>query len=152
MIYFAQLPTGAIKIGKADDVDVRISQLEKYYRQPLSLLHVIEGDLDTEREIHERFSHLRFGRKEQFKPGADLMEFIGKPLLVSANSEAVIIPTPRMLGLTAVKIDVTLARKAKTIADDRGIPLSTYLSGAVETAVAKDWPKILKKMVEEASE
>jgi hypothetical protein len=56
------------------------------------------------------------------------------------------------LKLTAVKIDVTLARKAKTIADDRGIPLSTYLSGAVETAVAKDWPKILKKMVEEAGE
>jgi hypothetical protein len=52
------------------------------------------------------------------------------------------------LKLTAVKIDAALARKAKTIAEDRGIPLSTYLSGAIETAITKDWPKILKKLVE----
>lgn len=52
------------------------------------------------------------------------------------------------LKLTAVKIDASLARKAKTIAEDRGVPLSTYLSGAIEAAVAKDWPKILKKIVE----
>jgi hypothetical protein len=52
------------------------------------------------------------------------------------------------LKLTAVKIDATLARKAKTIAEDRGVPLSTYLSDAVEAAITKDWPKILKKLVE----
>ncbi len=57
----------------------------------------------------------------------------------------------RELKLTAVKVDATLARKAKTIAEDRGIPLSTDMSGAVEAAVTKDWPKVLKKLVEEGS-
>lgn len=52
------------------------------------------------------------------------------------------------LKLSVVKVDAALARKARTIADDRGLPLSTYLSGAIEAAVAKDWPKILKKLVE----
>jgi hypothetical protein len=52
------------------------------------------------------------------------------------------------LKLSAVKIEAALARKAKAIADDRGEPLSTYLSRAVEGAIAKDWPKILKKIVE----
>jgi Meiotically up-regulated gene 113 len=95
MIYFAQLPTGAIKIGCSEDVDARLGQLEGHYRQPVALLHTMEGDRETEREIHERFSHLRFGRTEQFRPAVDLMTFIGKPLLVSQNPDAVeAIPGP----------------------------------------------------------
>jgi hypothetical protein len=39
----------------------------------------MEGGPKEEQQIHERFSHLRFGRKEQFRPGPDLMEFIGLP-------------------------------------------------------------------------
>jgi len=56
------------------------------------------------------------------------------------------------LKLSVVKIDSTLARKAKTIAEDRGIPVSTYLSSVIELAIAKDWPKILKKIVEAEDE
>lgn len=52
------------------------------------------------------------------------------------------------LRLSVVKIDAGVAKKAKLIAEDKGIPLSTYLTAAVEAAVAKDWPKILKKIVE----
>lgn len=61
---------------------------------------------------------------------------------------AAIVAKKKDLKLSVVKIDSTLARKAKTIAEDRGIPLSTYLSGAVEAAISKDWPKILKKIVD----
>lgn len=89
MIYFAQLPTGAIKIGTSENVDARLGQLERHYRHPVALLHTIDGGRDIEREMHERFGHLRFGKTEQFRPGPDLMEFIGKPLLVGANPEAV---------------------------------------------------------------
>lgn len=91
-VYFAQLPTGAVKIGKADNVEVRLEQLEAHYRQPLALLHTIEGGRETEHEMHKRFAHLRIlqrGEREQFQPAPDLMEFIGKPLLVSANPAAV---------------------------------------------------------------
>ena len=92
MIYFAQLPTGAIKIGFSDDVESRLIQLKQHYRHPLSLLCTMEGGRETEREIHDRFGHLRIAHhreKEQFRPGADLLEFIGLPLLVNANPTAV---------------------------------------------------------------
>lgn len=96
MIYFAQLLTGSIKIGCSTDVDRRLGQLEQHYRQPVALLSTMEGDRDTEREIHERFAHLRFGTRrgsgrkpEQFRPGPDLMEYIGLPVLVSSNPETV---------------------------------------------------------------
>ena len=51
--------------------------------------------------------------------------------------------------LSVVKIEAALVRKAKTIATDRGIPLSSYLSQAIEAVVAKDWPKVLRKLVDE---
>jgi hypothetical protein len=104
MIYFAQLPsTGAIKIGFSDNVEARLSQLAGHYRERLSLLHVIKGNLDTEREIHERFSHLRLGKTEQFRAGIDLMEFIGKPLLVNINAEAV-----EAKGYPSPRVQITL--------------------------------------------
>jgi hypothetical protein len=58
MIYFAQLPTGSIKIGHSADVDARLGQLRSHYGADLALLGTIEGGRETEREIHERFAHL----------------------------------------------------------------------------------------------
>lgn len=89
MVYFAQLPTGSIKIGYSSDVNTRMDQLRGHYGAEPSLLLVMDGDRETEAEMHQRFAHLRLGRTEQFKPGPDLMAFIGRPLLVSPNPEAV---------------------------------------------------------------
>jgi T5orf172 domain len=88
LIYFAQTPTGSIKIGTSENVDSRLLSLEQHYGQPLALIGTMPGDRQTEQEIHARFSHLRLGRTEQFRPAADLMEFIGKPLLVGPNPDA----------------------------------------------------------------
>jgi hypothetical protein len=49
----------------------------------------MEGDRSAEQEIHARFAHLRLGRTEQFRPGNDLMRFIGMPMLVNSSPEAV---------------------------------------------------------------
>lgn len=49
---------------------------------------------------------------------------------------------------TPVKIETGLVRKAQTIAKDKGIDLSEYLSEAVRGAIERDWRKILKKIVE----
>ena len=89
MIYCAQLPTGTIKIGYSDDVTTRIEQLEQHYGVPLVLLYTEPGGKAEERAWHARFKHLRCGQTEQFRPGPDLMEAIGRPLLVSSNSETV---------------------------------------------------------------
>jgi hypothetical protein len=96
VIYFMQpADGGAIKIGHSPDVDRRREQLEAHYGRPLVLLATMRGGRAEEASIHRRFSHLRLGRKEQFRPAAELMAFIGRPLLVDANPEAVEAVKPR---------------------------------------------------------
>lgn len=87
---------GPVKIGHSVDVDARRKQLEAHYGTPLAVLATMPGDLDTEAEVHARFEHLRYERTkkrgkrpEQFRPERDLMEFIGRPLLVATNPETV---------------------------------------------------------------
>jgi hypothetical protein len=53
---------------------------------------------------------------------------------------------------TPVKIETGLVRKARTIADDKGVDLSEYLSGLIRGAVDRDWTKILKKIAESESD
>jgi hypothetical protein len=147
MIYYAQLPTGDIKIGCSADVETRLDQLEGHYGAELALLATMEGDRSTEAEIHARFAHLRLGRTEQFRPGADLMEFIGKPLLVGANPDAVeaISSAAAELKLTAVKAERDIVTKAKMIAADGGIPLAGCLSDGLRGLVERDWLKMVKR-------
>jgi hypothetical protein len=90
VIYFMQdVNGGPIKIGFSDDIDARRKQLEFSYGRPLAILATMPGGREEEAEIHARFSHLRLGRKEQFRPAADLLNFINRPLLVDPNPEAV---------------------------------------------------------------
>jgi hypothetical protein len=86
VVYFLQATdgTGPVKIGTSVDVPARVKALESHYRRPLAVLATMPGGRDEERAIHERFSHLRFGRTEQFRPEADLLAFIGRPLFVNA--------------------------------------------------------------------
>ena len=90
MIYFMQPSDGGpVKIGHSADVEARRQQLESYYGQCLAVLATMPGGRAEEARLHERFGHLRIGRTEQFQPAPDLMQFIGRPLLVSADPEAV---------------------------------------------------------------
>lgn len=86
MVYVCQPTTGGpVKIGHSADVPARIRQLEAHYGRPLALLATLPGGLEEEQAIHRRFAHLRLGRTEQFRPGADLMAFLGRPLLAAAD-------------------------------------------------------------------
>lgn len=90
MVYFIQaVDGGPIKIGYSKDVEARRRMLESAYKRPLAVLATMPGGRKEEAEVHDRFSHLRFGRTEQFRPNAELLEFIGRPLLVSANAKSV---------------------------------------------------------------
>lgn len=83
-VYFMQAVNGGpVKIGCSNDVERRRRQLEKRYGQPLAILAVLPGNFEDEEAIHERFSHLRFGRSEQFRPAPELMDFIQRPLFVN---------------------------------------------------------------------
>jgi hypothetical protein len=86
MIYFVQaVQGGPIKIGTTENLDVRIKQLESAYRTELAILATKDGSYDEEKAIHDRFSHLRFGYTEQFRPAPELMEFISRPLFANAT-------------------------------------------------------------------
>jgi hypothetical protein len=81
LIYFLRLQTGAIKIGYTRDIEQRLQWIDSWYGgSPTELLALIPGDKKTERDIHVMFRHLRFGTLEQFRPGRDLMEYIGLSL------------------------------------------------------------------------
>ena len=45
----------------------------------------------------------------------------------------------------AVKMDAPIVKKAQVVADDRGIPVSEYLSEMVRGRVESDWLKIIKR-------
>lgn len=89
MIYFAQTESGSIKIGTTTDLPGRLAGLESDYKGRLCLLATMPGGRAEERAIHARFAHLRLGRTEQFRPGPDLMAFIGKPLLASPDPDLI---------------------------------------------------------------
>jgi hypothetical protein len=96
MIYALQpVDGGPVKIGFSEDVVARVKALEAGYRRPMALLGTWEGNREDERAIHLKFAHLRLGRTEQFRPATELMEFLGRPLLVGADPDTVeAIPGP----------------------------------------------------------
>ena len=90
MIYFAQAEVGGpIKIGYSADVEARLKELEGHYGQRLNLLKTLPGDRAEERRIHKHFAKHRLGKTEQFQPVAEIMQFVGLPLLVGADPQAV---------------------------------------------------------------
>jgi hypothetical protein len=101
------------------------------------------GGRAIEAEIHGRFAHLRLGKTEQFRPGPDLMAFIGRE--ASIDPDTVKAAEPKM---TVVKADVDLVRKAKTIAEDKGVDLSEYLSELIRGPITRDWDRIMRRVME----
>lgn len=90
MIYFVQSPDGGpVKIGHSTNIDVRIKQLRFQFGTPLVLLATMEGGRPEEQALHARFAAHRLGSTEQFRPVAEIMNFIGRPLLVGVDPEAV---------------------------------------------------------------
>lgn len=100
MVYFIQaVGGGPIKIGHSRNVESRRILLEYAYKRPLAVLATMPGGLKEEMEIHRRFSHLRFGKTEQFRPESELLEFIGRPLLVSMNAKTVeVMPSKELVA------------------------------------------------------
>ncbi len=143
MIYFAQLPTGTIKIGYSEDVDRRMNQLSEHYGCDLEVLCTMPGDIQVERGIHQRFEHLRFGRTEQFRPGPDLLSFIGKPMLVSACPDTVEAFDRRFIP---VKIDRAIVGKAKLAATHQGISVAELLSDMLKAPVDRAYVAMLREL------
>ena len=77
-VYFVRSdsPTGEIKIGQSTFPQDRVRNLQTAHPFLLEIVGLVpEGGEELERELHERFDHLRL-RGEWFRPGADLWAYI----------------------------------------------------------------------------
>jgi hypothetical protein len=102
VVYFIQPARGGpIKIGTTGDLELRLRQLDADYGLTWAVLGTTPGGVEEERALHGRFAHLRLGRTEQFRPARELLEFIGRPLLVGANPDAVEVLAP-LVGRVAI--------------------------------------------------
>lgn len=143
MVYFLQATDGGpIKIGHSQDVLARIKQLEATYKRPLALLATIPGGREEEQAIHARFSSLRFGKTEQFRPDPDLLAFIGRPLFVSACA---VVEVMKDYGDQVVKIDAEVARLAKIVAAFEDKSLARYISDLLKPIVEAAYDQHIKK-------
>jgi hypothetical protein len=143
VIYFARTPTGSIKIGYSLDVDARFKTLSCHLGSPTTLLCTMEGDRDSEKNMHRKFYHLRIGRTEQFRPGSDLLDFIG------AMPSSLTSLDFRDVRFLSVKIDAQVARKAKLVATYRGVTLAEYISSVVGDVVSQHLKEETAKMADE---
>jgi len=130
VIYFAQLPTGVIKIGYTDDLNSRMAQLQDHYGCGLDVLHVLPGDRLAEADMHRKFAHLRFGRSEQFRPAADLMEFIGLPF---DESRRVV----EFQEVCRVKLPADVMESARIVAAYTGEAMAEMLGDILRPVLAK---------------
>ena len=89
-VYFMRsIHGGPVKIGYTSDVRERRQRLQRAYKCKLKILAVMEGGVKEEREIHERFAHLRIETTEQFRPSRDLMDFLGLPPVLDGEDKTV---------------------------------------------------------------
>lgn len=116
MIYFLQSVNGGpVKIGCTEELYLkkRIYSLERHYGHKLVLLGTTDGEYDREAEIHAKFAHLRLRATEQFQPAAELMAFIGLPVLANPAHGAVKeLPIATSLGTTPTQMRLTDKDKA----------------------------------------
>jgi hypothetical protein len=112
------------------------------YGAELALLARMEGDRTTEAEIHGRFSHLRLGRTEQFRPGADLMAFIGRPPLVNPDPDAVEAAGPaREDKVIILRLPVEEHKKLRRVAADNETNMALMARKIVMDYLAAHGPK-----------
>lgn len=149
MIYFAQLETGSIKIGTSENVDARIRQLEGHYGAPVALLATIPGGPKEERQLHERFSAFRLGRTEQFRPVREILEFIGLPVLVSQNPDAVEVLEPANGDSKPIKIGMDAYAVLMRLAGMRGMSLAECVSELVVRHGGKEVKEEARKILKE---
>lgn len=87
-VYFLHAPSvNLLKIGYSGDPERRFEQVRLISPVPLRVIGVIDGGAEMERQLHERFAHLR-SHGEWFHATAELMNFASLESLMAAWNAA----------------------------------------------------------------
>lgn len=107
-VYFVQSEDGGpIKIGRASDIEARLSGLRTSRTDTLVLLASQRGGAREEGRLHRRFKHLRTVR-EWFQPGPELLAHIASIALRAAKrplDKAAVKESVRALRLMADQLE-----------------------------------------------
>jgi len=139
VIYFVRMPSGSVKIGCTADITTRLKTLASEFGR-VELLGTTEGSFDTEKALHQRFSHLRLGRTEQFKPAVELLAFIGTDLPFPDAVEVVAtkrLPDENGKHVVSLVIDPELWQWVKDTARARDLTASRYIRGLIVKALRR---------------
>ncbi|MDR3582552.1 MAG: GIY-YIG nuclease family protein [Candidatus Pacebacteria bacterium] len=136
LIYFLRSArTSLIKIGRSSHFRSRYAQLAYEHKENLEILGVVSEDVWEERQLHRIFSEIRVVN-EWFENSAVLRDFIAQ----HATLDLAAVDTPR--NEVMVPIDRHIAFQAKKNAENRGIPVHSYLSSLLRQAVDDDFKRI----------
>jgi hypothetical protein len=95
-VYFITSEGGPIKIGRATDVQKRLSALQTSNPETLFVVGVIHSELHSESSVHRRFEHLRL-RGEWFRRSSELITFIEENRNVTLIGGKIKIPKPQIV-------------------------------------------------------
>lgn len=142
-VYFIQCGDGGpVKIGKANDVEKRLTLLQIGSPYSLTLLGIMAGGRVDESELHRRFASSRM-RGEWFAPTEELRAFI------AAETTLPVAPEPEPVDLTSVRGMILSLGGTTATARLLGLPIKTvqgwkkkdhmphYRRPALESAMAE---------------
>lgn len=162
MIYFMQPGDGGLVLIVTSDTDAGTirDQAEQSFHKHFEMIGVMPGGWPERCAIFDRFGYARVGESDQFRPGPDLMGFVGrltKPTLPPRAPEAVLataaptaptapaptapIPSPSLPPGIEISVDVRveseLYQRVHAAAMKRGLTPSAFILDATTAALGR---------------
>lgn len=122
VVYFVSAPSKRVKIGTTRDMATRMQNLRGTSPEPLEVLLIIEGGLETEAYLHQRFGHLRT-HSEWFLDCDELREFVellrrrGRSVLPHLGDEEDLRTARKRQSLAARAIVEEMARHVRLLGE-----------------------------------
>lgn len=164
MIYFLRRSNGDIKIGRTNNLKMRVMALNSRNKQNLELIGTMPETVFREYELHHRFAACRVAG-EWFQPVPELLTFIDEHTIAppepgdSDSQSYVYRKMPRRnpntkkgagrpkldRDETFVRLDRTLAKQIAGYAADEKISIAAWLTKHIGPDVARECNRLMKQ-------
>ena len=138
MIYFIQVENnGPIKIGfTANQINQRLQSLQTSSPNKLDILGCIDGEIDREKLIHEKFKEYHI-RNEWFIPAKEIIRYIISNSIEPTDFETEYPDSSFHLKRYLDKIERNVIKKALAICKNNRTKTADYLQITRITLIAK---------------